>query len=100
VQQAAAPEQQQAEALSSSDSEDRIPPGCARFSVELPKPLGLVLEEGSGGRGVFVVRCRCCRCCSTAWFQPLQPPPPLFQRLRCTTTLNLPTSGCLGHALL
>ncbi|KAL4443216.1 hypothetical protein ABPG75_010971 [Micractinium tetrahymenae] len=37
-----------------SDSEDRVPPGCARYTVELPKPLGLVLEEGQGGRGVYV----------------------------------------------
>jgi hypothetical protein len=43
------------QAGSSSDSEDRPPPGCARYTVELPKPLGLVLEEGPGGRGVFVV---------------------------------------------
>jgi hypothetical protein len=38
-----------------SDSEERVPPGCARYTVKIPKPLGMVLEEGPGGRGVFVV---------------------------------------------
>ncbi|KAI7840613.1 hypothetical protein COHA_005635 [Chlorella ohadii] len=54
---AAAETQQQgaaAAALASSDSEDRVPPGCSRYTVSLPKPLGLVLEEGKGGRGVYV----------------------------------------------
>lgn len=35
--------------------QDRVPPGCSRYSVSLAKPLGLVLEEGKGGRGVYVV---------------------------------------------
>ncbi len=35
--------------------QDRVPPGCSRYTVSLPKPLGLVLEEGKGGRGVYVV---------------------------------------------
>ena len=38
-----------------SDSEERVPPGCARYTVKIPKPLGMVLEEGPGGRGVFVM---------------------------------------------
>lgn len=25
--------------------EDEIPPGCSRYTVQLSKPLGLVLEE-------------------------------------------------------
>ncbi|EFN56691.1 expressed protein [Chlorella variabilis] len=48
---AAAPAAQQSV---DSDGEERVPPGCARYTVELPKPLGLVLEEGKSGRGVYV----------------------------------------------
>ncbi len=50
VQQSAAPA-----ATEASDSEEPVPPGCSRYTVELPKPLGLVLEEGPRGSGVFVV---------------------------------------------
>ncbi|PSC69815.1 PDZ domain [Micractinium conductrix] len=48
-------EVEQAAATASGDQSDgEVPPGCARYTVELPKPLGLVLEEGPGGRGVYV----------------------------------------------
>jgi hypothetical protein len=33
----------------------QVPPGCSRYSVELRKPLGLVLEEDRHG-SIFVVR--------------------------------------------
>ena len=33
----------------------QVPPGCARYSVKLSKPLGLVLEEDKFGN-IFVVR--------------------------------------------
>ncbi len=31
----------------------QVPPGCSRYSVELRKPLGLLLEEDRSG-GIFV----------------------------------------------
>lgn len=49
-----AAEPEGASVATSSTDEDRPPPGCARYTVSLPKPLGLVLEEGKGGRGVYV----------------------------------------------
>ena len=36
----------------------QVPPGCRRYSVELRKPLGMVLEEDRHG-AIFVVRRRC-----------------------------------------
>lgn len=55
VEQAAAAAAARTSSADLSDGEERVPPGCARYTVELPKPLGLVLEEGNGGRGVYVV---------------------------------------------
>lgn len=57
---AAAEQQGSTEATQSSDSDDRVPPGCSRYTVSLSKPLGLVLEEGKGGRGVYVVSAGAC----------------------------------------
>lgn len=34
--------------------EEGPPPGCARYTVELRKPLGFVLEQKSEGSGIFV----------------------------------------------
>ena len=51
-----------------SDGEERVPPGCARYTVKVPKPLGMVLEEGPGGRGVYVVSGGSGRHC--AWLAP------------------------------
>lgn len=45
---------EQPSVATSSTDEDRVPPGCSRYTVSLNKPLGLVLEEGQGGRGVYV----------------------------------------------
>ncbi|GAB4818674.1 hypothetical protein N2152v2_005720 [Parachlorella kessleri] len=36
-----------------SEQEDRVPLGCARYSVQLSKPLGIVLEEDKSGT-IFV----------------------------------------------
>ena len=72
---AAAPAAQQSV---DSDGEERVPPGCARYTVELPKPLGLVLEEGKSGRGVYVVSRR-----QAARWVPPPPPPPPPPPLRC-----------------
>lgn len=36
----------------------QIPPGCARYTVKLSKPLGLILEERPEG-GIVVVSARC-----------------------------------------
>ena len=33
----------------------QVPLGCARYSVQLSKPLGIVLEEDKSG-SIFVVR--------------------------------------------
>ena len=33
----------------------QVPPGCRRYSVELRKPLGMVLEEDRHG-AIYVVR--------------------------------------------
>jgi hypothetical protein len=54
-QQEAAAAEAAAAAGEESDSEERVPPGCARYTAKIPKPLGMVLEEGPGGRGVYVV---------------------------------------------
>jgi hypothetical protein len=36
--------------------DSQVPSGCRRYSVELRKPLGMVLEEDRHG-AIFVVRC-------------------------------------------
>lgn len=36
----------------------QVPPGCRRYSVELRKPLGMVLEEDRHG-AIYVVRSSC-----------------------------------------
>lgn len=35
-------------------SDDEIPPGCARYSVTLSKPLGLILEEDRDSGSIYV----------------------------------------------
>lgn len=41
------------------EQEDKPPPGCARFTIELKKPLGLVLVEKKDG-GLIVVSITTC----------------------------------------
>lgn len=36
-------------ARSSSSEEDAIPPNCMRYTIKVPKPIGLVLEETASG---------------------------------------------------
>jgi hypothetical protein len=35
-------------------SDDEIPPGCARYSVTLSKPLGLILEQDRDNGSIYV----------------------------------------------
>jgi hypothetical protein len=39
----------------------QIPPGCSRYTVQLKKPLGLVLEQNNTGN-IYVVRGASCSC--------------------------------------
>lgn len=39
----------------------QIPPGCSRYTVQLKKPLGLVLEQNNTGN-IYVVRGTSCSC--------------------------------------
>lgn len=87
---------EQPSVATASTDEDRVPPGCSRYTVSLPKPLGLVLEEGKGGRGIYVVSWAG----DGGWAAgqvhaaPVRPVPAAAQQPRCASTRR--TDGVPG----